>query len=341
MNAKAKTPFEKLKSVFSDIIRGSSAIKTEDFGEVHVKHFTNFDSASVDDFLIKYKEKAEKQGLLNEKDKLELLAKDGLWDAKKDAEIAETKKYLKNLAVTKSKLFLKSAIDRAAAQIKEAQEKVQKIEAERQELVGVTIESYALKKANEHYIFLSLFKDKELKREYFTPEEFEELTGQELHKVIESYNLQMGLFASEYLKKVAVSNFFLNFYYLCEDNPYTFYGKPVVNLTYYQLELFGYGRYFKQILSEAKTRPPEEMMDDPDEIIEWYESSKNAQKVIEKAKSDGSGGTSIVGATKDDLKRLGMAEEHSSSVSLAKEAAKKGGKLSMEDIMKLHGIKMK
>ena len=167
------------------------------------------------------------------------------------------------------------------------------------------------------------------------------LTGQELYDIIEGYNSQMGLFGSEYLKKVAVSNFFLNFYYLCEDNPYTFYGKPIVNLTYYQLELFGYGRYFKQIFSDSKTRPPEEMMDDPDQIIEWYESNKNAQKVVQRSKQDGSGGTSIVGATKDDLKRLGMSDEHSSSVSLSKEAAKKGGNLNMEDIMKLHGIKMK
>lgn len=337
----SKIPAEKLKIAFSDIIRGSSTMSVEKYGEIYVKHFTNFDSASVDDFLCRYKDKAAKEGLLNEKDKLEILAKDGLWDAKKDAELEETKRYVKNLLITKSKLFLKSEIDRVAIQIKEAQDKAQKIERERAEIVGITVEGYAMKKANERYIFLSLFKEEGLKTRYFNDEEFEELTGQELYDIIEGYNSQMGLFGSEYLKKVAVSNFFLNFYYLCEDNPYTFYGKPIVNLTYYQLELFGYGRYFKQILSDSKTRPPEEMMDDPDQIIEWYESNKNAQKVMQRSNQDGTGGTSIVGATKDDLKRLGMSDEHSSSVSLSKEAAKKGGNLSMEDIMKLHGIKMK
>ena len=338
---KTEVPLERLKSVFSDIIRGATLLKMEPYGEIFVKHFTNFDSSGVDELSLKYKEKAAKQGLLNEKDKLELLAKDKLWDPKKDKEIAETKNFIKSLSINKSKLFLKSQIDNMAKQIKDEEEKLEKLQAERADVVGMTVETYAAKKGSDHYIYLSLFKDEGMKERLFSEEEFEELQAQDLYNIIENYNSRMDFFTSKHLKKVAVSNFFLNFYYLCEDNPYTFYGKPIVNLTYYQIELFGYGRYFKQILSDSKTRPPEEMMDDPDQVIEWYESNKNAEKVMGKSKSDKEGATSIVGATKEDLKRLGMAEQHESSISLAKEAAKKGGQLSMEDIMKLHGIRMK
>lgn len=336
---KAKTPPEKLKIIFSDVIRGLSVIEAPVFGEMYVKHFNNFDSSNVDDFYCKYKEKATKEGLLNEKDKLEILAKENLWSVKKDSEIEDLKKYVKNLSITKSKLFLKSEIDRMVPQIKESQEKLDALQLERSEVVGVTVETYSTKKANEHYISLSLFKDRALSEKYFNDEEFEELSGQDLSTIIEAYNKYMVFFSAEFLKKVAVSNFFLNFYYLCEDNPYTFYGKPVVQLTYYQIELFGYGRYFRQILSDPKSRPPEEMMDSPDEIIEWYETTKNAKKVVDRSKLEGTGGSSIVGATKDDLKRLGIVDQHSDSISLAKEAAKKGGSLSMKDIMKLHGIK--
>lgn len=339
MAEKIKIPTEKLKIVFSDVIRGFSIIRGEGDKDIYVRHFTNLDAANVDEFQLLFKEKAAKDGLPNEKEKLELLAKDGLWDPKKDALIAESTRYIKNLTITRSKLFLKSEMDRMAAQIQAEKEKLEKLEQERLELVGTTVESYGQRKANERYIFLSLFKDSGLNEGYYSTEEYAELTIQELSGIIELYNSRMSLFASTSLKTLAVSNFFLNFFYLCEDNPYTFFGKPVVNLTYYQVELFGYGRYFKQILSDTKTRPPDEMMDEPDQIIEWYEANKNAEKVMKRSGKGEAGASSIVGATKDDLKRLGLVDERTESTSLAKEAAKKGGNLNMEDIMKLHGLK--
>ena len=46
---------------------------------------------------------------------------------------------------------------------------------------------------------------------------------------------------------------------------------------------------------------------------------------------------SLVGATKEDLKRLGL-DSPNETISLAQKAAEKGGKLDMEDMIKLHGI---
>lgn len=334
-----KTSPEELRIVFSDIIRGYSVANSENYKNIYIKHFNSFDTANIDEHTCKHKENAVKQGLSTEKDKLEFLAKEKLWDAKKDAEIEELKKYVKNLQITKSKLFLKSQIDGIALQIKESAEKINKLQAEREEVVGTTVESYAIKKSNEHYIFLSMCKNETLNQKYFNSEEFEDLNIPELSEIIEAHNVKTENFKSNFLKKIAVSNFFLNFFYLCEDNPFTFYGKPVVNLTYYQVELFGYGRYFKQIFSDSKTRPPEDVMDDPEAIMEWYESTKNVKKAMDGSKQQSQGGSSLVGATKDDLKRLGIVDQHSDSVNLAKEAAKKGGKLNMQDMMKLHGVK--
>jgi hypothetical protein len=45
----------------------------------------------------------------------------------------------------------------------------------------------------------------------------------------------------------------------------------------------------------------------------------------------------LVGATKDDLKRLGL-DNPDETINLAKKAAEKGGRLNMEDMMKLHGM---
>jgi hypothetical protein len=45
---------------------------------------------------------------------------------------------------------------------------------------------------------------------------------------------------------------------------------------------------------------------------------------------------SVMGATKEDLKKL--KQDNTGSVSLEDAAKKKGGSLSFEDLMKLHGV---
>jgi len=149
----------------------------------------------------------------------------------------------------------------------------------------------------------------------------------------------MQKFNSKNLKRIALSGFFLNFYHLCDDNPFTFFGQAATRLTFYQAELFGHGRYFKHILQNSKNKPPDDIMNEPDKIIEWYESSTSAQAAMDKAttSADKMGGSSIVGASRKEMEHLGAASEETEAVDLAKEAAKKGGQLSMADLLKLHG----
>ena len=133
--------------------------------------------------------------------------------------------------------------------------------------------------------------------------------------------------------------FFCNYYYLCDDNPHIFYGKPVVDLTFYQAEMFAFGRYFKNLAQDAKVQPPDEIRNDPDKLIEFYEAKKNADAVMDKANEragDKGGATSLVGATKEDLEALGYQQGQGTTVSLTDVANKKGGSLSMEDFIQLH-----
>jgi hypothetical protein len=140
------------------------------------------------------------------------------------------------------------------------------------------------------------------------------------------------------LKRVALSGFFLNNFYLCKENPFTFFGKPVVELTFHQTDLFAYGRYFKHILSEMKSTPPPDMMEDPDKLLDQYNIEQNKDSVLSPKGKEGTA-TTIVGATKEDLEALGLKDQAQDGevIDLNKEAEKKGGELSMEDLMKLHG----
>ena len=152
------------------------------------------------------------------------------------------------------------------------------------------------------------------------------------------YNGRMDRFTEINLKRLAVSGFYLNNFYLCKDNPFIFYGEPVVNLTYPQIELFSFGRYFKNILSELKHPPTEEQLDNPDKLIEMFNISKNAEKVLSEGKATAGKDkvvSTVVGATREDLERMG-AQSDPGAVDINQIAAEKGGHLSMEELIKLH-----
>ena len=91
------------------------------------------------------------------------------------------------------------------------------------------------------------------------------------------------------------------------------------------------------MIENSDSKPPEEISSNPEKLIEWFDSSKSAQEALDKGKSGDAAASSLVGASKQDLKRLGL-DNPNETVNLAKKAAEKGGRLNMEDMMKLHGM---
>ena len=326
-----------LRLIFVDILKGFS-LSCIDERDIYLKHLTHFDASDIDQFKHNCEEKAERNGLQPEKEKIKELKKDKLWTSAEESRIVELSGYIINLKYSKSKLFLKKDIEQISNQIEESENEISSLVEKKRELLGMTCESFAEKKINEFYIFNSVYKDKEFTESFFTEEEFDEISNLELMNLVEVYNDKIRHFYEKNLKRVALSPFFLNHFYLAEDDAFQFFGKPIIQLTFFQAELFGYGKYFKSLMSNSKNKAPEDIMHDPDQVIEWYESSRNAQEAIEKTGStDRAGGSSLVGASKEELQRLGATNEQEGAINLAKEAAKKGGELNMEDLMKLHG----
>lgn len=326
-----------LRLLFIDILNGYTLAFFKD-QKIYYKHNTSFDSGDVDYRREDFVRKAKNNGLPTEKEKEEYLIKEKLWSEDKNKEIANIKSYVLSLKTTKSKLFKNDDIDYINKQIKEENFKLISLLSERKDLLGFTVEDYANKKINEYYMFNSLFKDISLTNRFFSETEFDELENKDLSEIINIYGIINKKFNEKNLKKIALSSYFLSLFNICSDNPYYLYGKPIVNLTFYQMEVFGYARYFKNALSDAKHKPADEYYDDPEKLIDWLESSKNAEEVLNKSKNknnEGAVGTSIVGAKKEDLAKIGADEQN---VSLHKEAEKMGGTLSMADLMKLHGI---
>ncbi len=328
---------QKLKLVFSEIIEGYSLINTNNFGEIRIKHINNLDVAKTDIKNHFYFEKAVSQGLSKREDKIEYLIKEGLWSSEKDDEVKRIQNLVKGLNKTKSKLFLQAQIDQIKKEIKQNEEKLYEILAEKESIVGFTAEEYAHRRINEYYMHLSIL-DKDGKR-MFKENEFDDLEESQVSEIFSIYSQNNEKFQGENLKRISLSDFFTNIFYLSDDNIFNFYGKPIIHLTFYQAELFSYGKYFKSIIQNSEDKIPDHIVEDPEKLIEWAESSKNVKEILEKSSSEGEGGaSSIVGATKEDLAKAGI-DQSQDVIDLDQKAKEQGGRLSMEDMMKLHGVK--
>ena len=327
---------EEYKLIYYDIINGYS-FYSDNKTSLYIKHFSLQDINLVNTRKLKIEAKARKLGLLDEKTQVDNLIDKDNWSKARDEEVLKLKDFIKNLKYTKTKLILGRDIEDINKQIKENEDNLNSILAEKQELLGTTLESYTNKKINEYYVYCSLYKDESLTNRLFTETEFDELDYNELFEFYAKYNIGLSHITEKNIKKISLSGFFLNSFYLCDDDPYTFFGKPIISLTFSQIELFACAKYYKNILTNSTTRPPDNVMEDPEALIDWYEGSRNSNELLSKSKnkkSEETLGTSLVGASAEDLKKVGM--ENKDGISLVKEAEKKGGSLSFQDLIKLH-----
>lgn len=332
-----------LKSIFWEIIRGSSPLKGRNNQIFYIKHLGSKDAGILESQENYYYLKAKNQGIKTNKEKLEELKEAKLYSDAKEEHILRLKSSLSGFKSTRRKVFLTKDLERLDKQIKNTEEEIIKAENEKVNLLGLTCESYANRRMNEFYIYYSVYEDEKCEKLAFELEKFEDLDQEELYELIEEYGNFSEKFSSHNLKRIAVNNFFLNYFYLCDDRANDFYGKSVVDLTFYQVELFGTAIYFKNLMSNSKHKHPEEYGDDVDKIIDWYVGGENLEKLTEdKAPEsqthDTIQATSIMGATKQDLKKI-QEMKNAGAIDLLEEAKKRGGSLSFQDMLNLHNVK--
>ena len=198
--------------------------------------------------------------------------------------ISELESYIKGLKATKSKMMLHSQKQTLSVEIEKKEFELKKLIVEREEYMVHTSDKYVDKKVNEYYSSHILYEDKECTELKWSDEEWNEISDDESLSIIVAYNKATAGFSSDMLRKVALAPFFTNIFYMCDNNPYHFYGKPVVDLTYFQVEMFSFGMYYKHLMTDNDHKPPADIMEDPDALQEWYEGAKNAEKVLEKIK---------------------------------------------------------
>ena len=152
----------------------------------------------------------------------------------------------------------------------------------------------------------------------------------ELYAYIFLYNNSLVNFTSKYIKQIAAMPFFINSFLISNDDPMIFFGKPIIDLTNYQIDIFSTGKFYKSVMS-SRGNPPEEYYEDPEKVVEWYESSKSVEEIHKQ--TEGKEASTIVGADKEEMKQLIKSDP--TAVDLNKEVSKKMKEkgVSFEDVV--------
>lgn len=323
----------KRRKIFRDVVRGfSTTTLEEDF--VYIKHLTPHDQVELEEIEEKYFNIALRKGVPTEEDMLAYLKDEGQWTDKDEKFIQDKELFLENLRKAKTKLVLKSEIDKQAALIDKEQKLLDDKQIQKIGLIGNTCEKYAKDRLNDFYMIKSFFADDKLQEPLFNQDKFDELDNHDIKKVVYKYNEIFEGFSEESIQYTILEDFYNPYLSFAEDSM-QFYGKAFCELTYNQIRLIVYTRVFKNIF-DMNENIPESIRKDPVKLLEFGSSSKEEKDKAKDKLTQGDGGT-LVGAKQEDYDYLGV-ERPTNAVSLHEEAKKKGGTLNMEDLMKLHGV---
>lgn len=326
--------------IYSEICRGFSTDIIENT-EIYFKHPTiaeHFSAYGNYDIFIN---DGRKKGLQLEEEKINEAIKGGWWTSEKESKINFLKKTVQNLFRTRDKLLYPSQKVEIEKQIKQNEAILITYAKERREIVGYTLEDYASGKLTEELLIFFTYKNSQFTERLFSNRnEYYDLTEGHVEKIKISFNSYSKLFSTDNIKKVSASGFFQNLVYLNED-AYSFWGQPTFKCTKYQIDALLYGKMYKNIIrshAENGKMIQEEILGNPDKFIEWIDNQSNDSGIKSRNRKTKTGGantvSSAVGATKEDLDKLGVKVEKLKGKSLLELAEEKGGTLEKSDYFK-------
>ena len=298
----------------------------------YLKHIDSLDSLDQSRAYAINFEYAKAKGLEQEKEKLDFIITNDIWEKEKENEIASLKERLERLHATQKKLFVQAQRNQNQKEIDKLTSEFALLNSERLEALGETCETFANKKSQEAMIRSLFFKDESLKERLYTKEEFDDLEHSEISTLFILMGKGLAEFTEKNIRVLSLCPLFLNSFFLCPDNAYNFYGKAVSLLSNNQTSLYSNGITVKDYASKGHPLP-DNVLDDPEKALSWFSFDPDAKNKI----SDKDGGT-IVGATIEEMKK---ADPNAKSIGqVAKEKFKGKKQLNMQDMLNLHGYEV-
>ena len=307
------------EKIFSEVIAGRTPVDLVG-RPAFFRHLTPQNRGDSAYYYEKIIAQCEGMGISTRDKRLEEVKAAGTWTEQHEGDYLNAQSYLDNLNNTVKTLALPSQVAEMKVQIEQAKEKFREVSSNRAAAIGTTAEQFADKKANEKFIFDNLFADSPCSTHLFSPDEYDELEESDIGKVVTEINVIVAAYSDSYLKKAALSRLVQDLIQISDGDAMRFYGVPAIKLTYYQIELLNYGKWFQSILADPKKKPPAHMMDNPDALIEWSTGQKNAASILNAPGQN----VAIVGATPEDLKAI-AGDSAVSMDSLIKKSGKQRG----------------
>jgi len=303
----------------------------EYFGStVYLKHFSIRDQRYIHRYYDKYKSIAIKKGIPSEEEMLLQLRNDGLWSAEEEDKIATLKSELDALIQTQKKILLPSKKKEMQKDIDAKYSSLLHLQNTRRNVVGKTAEDYASTRANEEFIRYIIYKDRELTQHYFTDHEFANLGDEEIRPLLKQHESCNNRLSEENIQHAVLRDFF-NMYVSQTEDVASFYGKPIIQLSAYQLKLALYARIFFNIF-QYNDDIPDHIKKDPTAILNFSDSKKN--KSTTPAVNKDASATAVFGATKEDLEFI---DPNARNIQFSDVLKQKGGAMNMDELIELMG----
>lgn len=299
--------------------------------DLYLKHTSIKDQRNLHLYYEHYKDRAIRKGVQSEEQILARIKEDGLWVEDDDLKISSLELEIQNLKKTRDSMLLPS-------QKKTLQETINLKESEwislltkRKEIVGKTAEDYASAMAANEIIRYFVFSDSGLTKNAFSKNDFDDM-GDEDMLALRKVQIDTSERLNELdIQKTVLRPFFGLYLSFC-DNPKDFYGKALIDLSVYQLKTCVFGKVFHSIFQHVEGIP-DGIRDDPERLLAFSESKSDSSKA-KKFIDEDSAASTVFGASSEDIKDLAG---NGTEVSLTSEIKKAGGKLDMEQMMKLAG----
>ena len=320
---------EEYHARFHDIINGKSRIWFQEEGLFCLHPTPQIKSVALL-YYQDWKQEAEARGVPNnEQAKLKAI-NDGSWSEEKEEEIKGVETALIEMRKTYDSITLPSQKVKQNRLIKKESSKLEEILNQKQEAFGKTSEMYATTRSNQELVRLSVV-DKYGNLVWEDRDDFDDLEYKELGELNKSFVEINNRLSENIIQHMVLQDFFYIYMPHCES-PTTFFGKPMVELSVFQLKTATYGNIFFNIMQRNENLS-EKVKKDPEQLLAISDSKKKQE-----SHSNRSDAKTYFGASKEDIDALTADGEKAISLSdKIKEISKDGRTVSGKDVAKIFG----
>lgn len=330
MSSLKKKKFD-YSDIIADIFREYS-IADSSMGKMYLRHFGQLETKILLSRKNEFIKEAEKKGILSAEESVNILIKDEMWDLEKEKSIQEKTNFISNLKKGLSKIKLPSQMENHKNLIKKEEEILDSLNKEKKELIGITSEDFAEKKLNRLFFDKICYFDKDYQKPVS-----EEISYSDFSLEIEISKIQSDFFekfTDNNISRAVLSESYGS-YFPFSENVMDVFGKPLKDMTAYQIKMAGFARSFLMIFKNAQKEIPDYVARDPEALVNWNQN-QNTGKNDSKTSNNEDKASAIFGATKDDIEKIKKEDED--AITLNDALKKEGGNLNMQQLMKMHDV---